>query len=362
MSEALLHVDLEKRFPDISIRARFDVSGHGATTLFGPSGCGKTTVLRCVAGLARPETARIHWGTEPWQDTQQNIFLPPQRRRTGFLFQDYALFPHLSTEQNIGYGLSGKTVARRVNEIMDRFQLTGLNRRHPRELSGGQQQRVALARAVVREPRLLLLDEPLSALDATTRQQVRGELRQILHASGVPTLLVTHDPIEAITLSDRVIVMQQGRILQDGPTEHVFNRPVDLTVANIVGIETVLTGPVDSYHEGVAEVDVGTVRLRVATREPPGNQAGLCIRAEDVLLFRGEVGRTSAQNKLQGRITNLLPEGPLVRVLMDCGFPLTALVTKQACADLALADGEVVTALIKSTAIHLIPNVPARSP
>lgn len=351
-----LSVDLEKRFPDITINARFALDGRGTTTLFGPSGCGKTTVLRCVAGLARPERARIHWGSDTWQDTEQGVFLPPQRRRTGFLFQEYALFPHLTAEQNIGYGLTGKTVSRRVNDIMDRFQISGLNRRRPAELSGGQQQRVALARAVVRNPRLLLLDEPLSALDATTRQQVRGELRKILLASQVPTLLVTHDPIEAITLSDRVIVMQQGRILQDGPTEEVFNRPADLTVADIVGIETVLSGRVLSIQDGVAEIEVGTARLRVAVREPPGSQVGLCIRAEDVLLFRGEVGRTSAQNRLEGRITALLPEGPLFRVLIDCGFPLTALVSKQACTDLALAEGETVITLIKSTAIHLISN------
>jgi len=311
-----LSASIEKRYPDITIQAQFEqaLDGYRATALFGPSGCGKTTILRSIAGLIRPEQGRIHWDDECWNDTDRGAFMPPQHRRVGLLFQDYALFPHMTVEQNIGYGLPRGTVSTQaVSEIMNRFQIAGMNRRKPSELSGGQQQRVALARAVVRRPRLLLLDEPLSALDATTRHQVRRELRDLLVAGGIPALVVTHDPIEAVTLAERIIVMDQGRILQQGAAEDVFSRPANLAVAGIVGVETVQRGE-----------------------------------------RQAEVGRTSAQNTLQGTVADLAAEGPLFRVVVECGFPLTALISKQAKQDLQLEAGQSVTALIKATAIHLI--------
>ncbi len=352
-----LHVDIEKRYPDITIRARFEQSlaGHRATALFGPSGCGKTTVLRAIAGLTSPESGRIACGNVYWNDSERGAFVAPQKREVGFLFQEYALFPHMSVERNIGYGLGRDTEAQKaVARIIARFQLTGLNTRRPHELSGGQQQRVALARAVVRRPRLLLLDEPLSALDATTRQQVRQELRDMLALGNIPALIVTHDPIEAVTLADRVIVMDRGRILQQGEAEYVFSRPADLSVARIVGVETVQRGEVLGMRDGLAEIRVGASIVRAAAREAPARHVDVCIRAEDVMLFPDEPGRTSAQNALRGRIMDLIEEGPLCRVVLDCGFPLTALISKQARTNLALAIGDTVTALIKATAIHVI--------
>ncbi len=354
-----LHVDIEKRFPDIAIRARFVQAADGfhVSALFGPSGCGKTTILRCIAGLERPEWGRVRWGDDVWSDSDRCVHVQPQRRRVGFLFQDYALFPHLNVAQNIAFGLPRNAETRKaVGEIVERFRLAGLDGRRPRELSGGQQQRVALARAVIRSPRLLLLDEPLSALDATTRQQVRGELRRMLVEGGMPTLLVTHDPIEAITLADRVLVMHEGGILQQGSTEEVFSRPANLDVAGIVGVETVQTGEVISVEKGTAGVRVGEAVLHAVIREAVGKRVDVCIRAEDVTLFRGDVGHTSAQNILNGPITSLLAEGPLVRVMIDCGFPLTALISKRAREDLQLREGEPVTALVKAAAIHVIPR------
>lgn len=356
---AELHVDLEKRFPDVAIRARFTqaVDGFRSTALFGPSGCGKTTVLRCIAGLERIQSGSVRWRDDLWSDAERRIHVQPQRRRVGFLFQDYALFPHLNVERNIAFGLpSGAETRRAVREIMERFRLGELGGRRPRELSGGQQQRAALARAVIRRPRLLMLDEPLTALDAATRQEVRGELRRLLVKGGIPTLLVTHDPIEAITLADRVLVMHEGEILQQGPTEEVFSRPANLTVAGIVGVETVQSGEVISVEKGSVRVRVNGVVLRAVVREPVGKYVDVCIRAEDVTLFRGEVGHTSAQNILEGAIISLMTEGPLVRVLIDCGFPLTALISKQARKDLQLEEGESVTALFKAAALHLIPR------
>ena len=170
--------------------------GQGVTVLFGPSGCGKTTVLRCLAGLERPEEGLIQFGEETWFDAQQGVCLSPQQRGIGLVFQDYALFPHLTVEGNVGYGLHRLSRGERrkqVGEMLDRFDLIQVARQHPRQLSGGQQQRVALARALVRRPRLLLLDEPLSALDNALREALRGELRHWLARCEIPVLLVTHD-------------------------------------------------------------------------------------------------------------------------------------------------------------------------
>ncbi len=356
---AVLHVDFEKRFPDININADFEhiSDGFRTTALFGPSGCGKTTILRCIAGLERPEKGRISWNGEAWSDPDRKIHLAPQKRRIGFLFQDYALFPHLSVRRNIGYGLpSGSSTQESIEDIMGRFKLTGMENRAPRELSGGEQQRVALARAVIRRPRLLLLDEPLSALDMTTRQMVRSELRSMLMDAGKPVLLVTHDPVEVLTLAERVLVINEGDIIQQGTTTEVFSRPVNKTVAGIVGTETVHNGEIISIRDGLADIRVGDTVVNAFAEEADGKLVDICIRAEDVSLFRGNPGRTSAQNVLDGRITELISEGPMYRVSIDCGFPLTALISKQAKEDLALTPGESVCAVIKATVVHVIPK------
>src|SRR5258706_7663540 len=195
-----LVADFEKRFPGgplVRIQLRESVDDFSLTILFGPSGSGKTTALRCLAGLERPDRGFIRFGGETWFDSERRILVPPQRRRIGYLFQDYALFPHLTIAQNIRYGLRriGKMERlRRVAEIMDLLGLHGLENRYPQQISGGQQQRVALARALVCQPRLLLLDEPLSALDVPTRGELRRQLRDWLEQLWMPGILVTHDP------------------------------------------------------------------------------------------------------------------------------------------------------------------------
>src|SRR5262245_31878197 len=219
---AELTADFEKHFQDgpvIQVALRRPADAFSLTVLFGPSGSGKSTTLRCLAGLDRPERGVIRFGDEIWFDAARGIFLPPQRRRIGYLFQDYALFPHLRVAENIGYGL-GKVAAserrKRFEEITALLGLVGLEDYYPRQLSGGQQQRVALARALVCRPRLLLLDEPLSALDAPTREQLRHELRHWLTKLAVPGIVVTHDRVETLALGDHVVVMDHGRVRQCG--------------------------------------------------------------------------------------------------------------------------------------------------
>ena len=360
-----LFADFKKHFaggPAIQVKLRRPVATFSLTVLFGPSGSGKSTTLRCLAGLERPDRGVIRFGDEIWFDAERNIFLPPQQRRIGYLFQDYALFPHLTVEQNIAYGLGKLSAAarrERIKEIMNSLALVGLEHRYPRQLSGGQQQRVALARTLVCRPRLLLLDEPLSALDAPTREQLRRELRQWLVELQIPTVLVTHDRIEALALGDYLAIFHAGQLCQSGPVQDVFSAPADLNVARIIGVDTIEQGRIVKISDGLATIAIGQKQL--VALAPPADNGGtetevyVCIHAEDVTLEVGtDLPKTSARNHLVGRIRSLDHEGPIVRVNLDCGFPVKALITNQACRNMGLQEEGEVVALIKATAIHVI--------
>ena len=357
-----LSAEGERRFPGAGrVEARFDIpcQGFSVTVLFGPSGSGKTTLLRMLAGLERLDAGRILCGGETWADADRGLHRPPQARRIGLLSQGYDLFPHLDVAANLAYGLPGLAPAERqvrVAQLLALLDLQGLERRLPAQLSGGQRQRVALGRALARYPRLLLLDEPLSALDRPTQARLRRGLRDLLRHLDLPTVLVTHDRTEALQLGDRIVVMDGGRMCQAGPIREVFDRPSDPAVARILGVETVLLGRVVDARDGLATLAVGDVLLHAADPGGLGERAFLCIRGEDVLLERGDPGPSTARNRLRGWIRTLQPEGLLVRLTLDCGFPLESLVTRQACAELRLAEGEVVTALLKASALHLIPH------
>ena len=237
-----LHVALQHRFRSgFVLDVEFDhrLAQSGTTALVGASGSGKSTILRALAGLERLDRGQILFGEAIWFDSARGIALAPQQRDIGCLFQDYALFPHLNVHSNIAFGLRGTARSerdRRVAELLDLLQLTGLERRFPRELSGGQQQRVGLARAVARRPGLLLLDEPLSALDTPTRHDLRALLRTFLVTEQIPTVLVTHDPTDVRTLSDQVVVLDQGQILQAGPTADVLQFPASPQVQRLLAI------------------------------------------------------------------------------------------------------------------------------
>ena len=375
---AKLVADFEKRFPGgplVRATLRLREQTGPVTVLFGPSGSGKTTILRCLAGLERPDRGQVRFGDETWFDSARGTDWAPQRRGVGYVFQEYALFPHLSVAGNIGYGLQRMPVRekrRRVAEAIRLLALEGFEGRYPTQLSGGQRQRIALARALVRQPRLLLLDEPLSALDAPSREQLRWELRRLLVNLQTPTLLVTHDRVEAIALGDWVVVLCEGKFFQEGPVADVFSRPATVEVVRIVGVETVEPGRVLATTDGLARVSVGKVELiALAPALSTSTDCYVCVRAEDVILERGDAdnapsaqvgadrsGRrmSSARNRLTGFIKGMSPEGPVVRVLVDCGFPLTALVTHQACQDLELRPGEPVNAIVKAPAVNVVPR------
>jgi len=352
-----------KRFPDGAViqgELELPAEGPSVTVLFGPSGGGKTTVLRCLAGLECPEEGEITFGEEIWFDSARGINRTPQRRGVGLVFQDYALFPHLTAEKNIGYALAGRPDEERrrlVGEMIARFELSGLASRRPRELSGGQQQRVALARALVAHPRLLLLDEPLAALDAATREELRGTLRRLLVGSGVPVLMVTHDRSDALALGDAMVVMNAGKVRQRGPVLEVFQRPADAEIARLVRVETLQPGRIEAVEDGLATVVVGAARLCAVANGLTGGEVLVSIRGEEISLVHADGGTSgSVRNRLPGRVVSVTPGSPLVRVELDAGFPLFSLITRPACEELELRPGLAVTALIKAPAIHLIPR------
>lgn len=355
-------VDITKSFPGrLTVDVRFTQALEPPTVLilFGPSGGGKTTVLRCLAGLEWPERGLIKFREDTWLDTAAGVRLPPQRRALGYMPQDYALFPTHSVAGNIAFGLGSLASVQRqarVAEVLALLQLQGIEDLRPGQLSGGQQQRVALARAIARRPRLLLLDEPLSALDVPTRSSLRGELRGLLKQLAIPSVVVTHDWEEALALGDQMAVISEGRVVQVGAPQDVFSRPLNAEVARVVGVETVVQGRIIESSNGLATVEVAGAKLVAIAVEESGPEVFVCIRAEDVVLETVGVGTTSARNHLTGTVREVNLMGALVRVTIDCGFALSAIVTRSALEDLHLESGSPVVAAVKAGAVHLVPR------
>jgi molybdate transport system ATP-binding protein len=294
----MIAIDVSKRFPgftlEVSWRARARVTG-----LFGPSGAGKTATLDCLAGLSRPERGRIVVNDRVLFDSAAGIDLPPRQRRLGYVFQGYALFPHLTAAENVAYGLHDRPREerrRRTAEVLERLGLGALARRRPAELSGGQRQRVALGRALAPEPALLLLDEPFSALDAPLRRVLREELSAVLRDWGTAAVVVTHDFTEAYRLADHIVVYDRGRVVQAAPRAELLWQPASETVAGIMGIRNVLHGTVLK-----ATPDRIQLRWRGYTLEavnsptrsylpPPDSPIAFFIRPEYVRLIRKDRG------------------------------------------------------------------------
>lgn len=347
--------------PVVAVQEWRAAQSAGVTVLFGPSGSGKTTLLRCLAGLDTPRQGHIRFNDAIWFDADRKINLPPRERQIGFVPQNYALFPHLTVFENITYGVQHLSMSERTKRLATLLQwldLNGLEQRRPLELSGGQQQRVALARAVIRQPRLLLLDEPLSALDAPTRARVRAELRNLLRQLQIPAIVVTHDRLEAVALGDELVILHEGRIVQQGPVHEVFSRPANLAAAGVVTVETIQPGRVSQISEGLATVAVGSISLiGLAENLPPTTTSvHVCIRAEDVILTRNAMSNSSPRNRLSATVRALSSEGPMIRIDLDCGFPLVALLTRQAGDELELAPGAAISVMLKAHHVHLIPR------
>ena len=352
----MLAVDVRDRLGDLALEASF-TAGAGCLVLAGPSGAGKSTLLRIAAGLRRPAAGTVRCGDDVWLDTGAGVDRPPEERRCGVVFQHYALFPHLRAWENVAFPLTGDRRARRerAHELLGRFGLSDRAGARPAELSGGERQRVALARALARASGdgVLLLDEPLSALDAGTRAAATGRLREALAQSGLPAVLVTHDFAEAALLGDEVAVLDHGRIVQRGTAAALAAAPASAFVARFAGA-VVLTG-MARPGSGLTEVALdggGTIAAADAATGP----VAAIVFPWEIGLEPAETAATggSARNRLQARVQSVTALGGRVRVGLDAGQPLSAEVTAAAAAELALAPGAPVTATWKATATRLV--------
>ena len=355
----MLHAEIAKTFPSgTRVKAALNLpAGRSVTVLFGPSGAGKTTVLRCLAGLEQLTSGRIEFRNQVWADAAARKHVPAQKRSIGYLFQDYALFPHLNIRENIGFGLHHLNLSTRNNRVRETavsLQIQDLLERMPVELSGGQQQRAALARVLVREPDLLLLDEPLSALDGMARDHVRGELASLLRRLQIPAIVVTHDWIDALSLGDRLHVMYAGEVLQEGTPQEIFAVPRHAEVAAAVGMENLIPGRVKERSGDVAVIQVGNAEIFAVDPRDGQPEYFVCIRGENITLETGRASQSSARNHLRGVVSDIVPAGSLLKVIVDVGFEATALVTRQAVMDMALEKGKEVYAAFKASAVHLI--------
>jgi len=334
------------------------VAAGECLALAGPSGAGKTSVLRTVAGLLRPASGRVACGGEAWLDTGAGVDLPPERRRCGYLFQEYALFGHLSAWRNVAYALHETPRAEREDRaraLLDRFGLGPLADARPGTLSGGERQRVALARALARRPAALLLDEPLAALDARTGASAARELGGVIRDAGVPVLLVTHDFAEAALLGDRVAVMDGGRVLQEGTASGLAAAPASAFVADFSGA-VVLTGEARRGEDGVTLVALDGGGELAALEGEPGAVAVSVYPWEIALARPGEVPRDSARNHLDVEVLSVTTVGTRVRVGLAAPQPLTAELSEASARELGLARGVRAVASFKAAATRVLPR------
>ncbi|MBX3358697.1 MAG: ABC transporter ATP-binding protein [Phycisphaeraceae bacterium] len=360
-----LLIDIHRAYPaGPTVRAAVAIPLRQSpiTALLGPSGSGKTTILRCLAGLDTAADGTIRCGAQTWFDSRAGLSLPPQQRDLGYVPQEPSLFPHLSVRRNIQYpirDLPRPERRKRTDLLLDALTLSGLERRRPSELSGGQRQRVALARALAAKPRLLLLDEPLSSLDAAARDQLRRDLRGIILLSRTPALVVTHDRLEALALADYAVALAPdgAGVVDSGPIAEAFSRLQDAAFPEPLGLETVLEARVERVRDGLADVAVGRTTLSALAPTLYSGAALVRIRAADVILTdSSELGHDSARNRLPATVRSIEPAGPLAIVRVDCGFALAAIITLASVADLGLAPGSRAAVLVKAPSVHVIPR------
>ena len=335
--------------------------------LVGPSGSGKSTLLRCIAGLHTPMEGRIACDGEAWFDAGSRVNLSTARRRIGMVFQHYALFPHLAALENVREGMDdpgGPGSRERGRELLRKVHLDGLEMRKPHQLSGGQQQRVAVARALARDPQALLLDEPFSAVDRSTREKLYGELAELRRELKMPVVLVTHDLEEAAMLADRVSILSRGKTLQTAPPLEVMERPASVEVARLVGLRNVFEGRVLSHHRdrGTTVMEWNGRRLDVRLQEgfPAGARVAWVLPAAGVLLMpRDRPPEGSRDNIVEGTVGRVVTLGSRVRVPVYVHGTdealLTTTVPRHLAESYALAEGRPLSLRLRGGQIHLMP-------
>jgi molybdate transport system ATP-binding protein len=334
----------------------------GITILFGASGAGKTTLLNCLAGLTSPDAGHIALGDSALFDSERGTHLPVAQRGIGYVFQDLALFPHLNAEKNVQYGIakvSAQERGRRSASMLRGFRVEHVRDRLPKDISGGERQRVALARALVTEPRLLLLDEPLAALDAATKSHIVDDLRQWNEAHHIPILYVTHSREEVFALGERVLMLEHGQIIAQGTPHEVMGAPRQESVAQLLGFENIFETTVIAAHEErgtmTCRLDGSNVELETPLlRAPVGAKLFVGIRAGDILLATERPKGLSARNIFAGRLVSLSRRDVIVAARVDCGVEMEAHLTLAARDALCLSAGQTVWSIVKTHSCHLM--------
>ena len=366
-SGAALSIRVAQDAP-IPLDARIECAAGELLALVGPSGSGKTTILRCIAGLVHPSDGRIVCGGETWLDTSRNLYLPPQRRTVGIVFQDYALFPHMTAIENVMAAMSHVPAAMRVKraqELLALVHLSGLEDRRPAQLSGGQQQRVALARALARDPNVLLLDEPFSAVDQVTRRRLQCELAQLRRAIRVPIILVTHDLEEAALLADRMCILHHGRTLQTAPPAELLARPASPLVARLLDLRNVFDGRIERHAPETGTTWITWQGHMLETPYRPelgeGRSVSWMIPAASVVLHRRDrPSRGERENPVAGTVVEMFALGETATVLIRVDGTDDAVLSLSVPTHVARRNGldigiPVRVSLLKD-AIHLMPQ------
>ena len=338
----------------------------GFTMLLGPSGCGKTTLLNCVAGFVRPDSGRITLGQQVLFDSNSRVDVPVPERHFGYMFQNLALFPHLTVEQNVQYGLVKLAAAERrarMIAMLESFRIPHLAARKPSQISGGERQRVALARSLVTDPTMLLLDEPLSALDAASKSKILDDLRDWNTAHRIPILYVTHSPQEAFAVGEHVVTLESGRILAEGTPQDVLSKPRQETIAQIVGFENIFDAMVRSVDEAhgtmICQLESSSTHLEVPLgRTEPGGGVRIAIRAGDIILATEQPHGLSARNTLQGRILSMRREGVTIIAMVEASQTFEVHLTPASADDLKLKEGAQVWMVVKTYSCNLVQPSP----
>jgi molybdate transport system ATP-binding protein len=369
VEHAGLVVRLEQARP-ISLDVDFICAPGELLALVGPSGSGKTTILRAIAGLYRPRRGEVQVTGTVWLDTKGGVDLSPRSRRVGFVFQDYALFPHMSALANVAAAL-GHLPRRerhgRARALLELVHLAGLEDRRPHELSGGQRQRVAVARALARDPAVLLLDEPFSAVDQVTRRRLQRELVLLRRSIGIPMILVTHDLGEAAALADRLCVLHQGTTLQTGSPQEVLNRPASPLVARLVDLGNVFDGEVVEHRPEQGFTILRWLGMRLEARHTPGFDAGESVAwvippAFIVMHRRDRPSKGERENAVRGRVSELVTLGETTSVQMrlevDPATTLHFTISTHAARRNGLAPDVPLTVSLLAEGIHLMPPEP----
>jgi molybdate transport system ATP-binding protein len=332
--------------------------GNEIIVLFGPSGAGKTLTLECVAGLVVPDKGCINVNGITYFDSEKSINISPQKRNTGYLFQNYALFPHLTVSENILFGLRARNNAElKMEEMLDVFEIHGLEKRYPSQLSGGQRQRVALARALITRPRILLLDEPFSSLDDIVRIRLRRDLKKIREIIKIPIILITHSPGEAYAMADTLIVYRYGGIEQIGPPKEIFSKPINENVAKLVGMNNIFKGKI---------LDIRTDEVTIQSHEKIiapgmeglhiGEEVTWCIRPDQVMVVREDrpLGKAIASNVFSGKITEIISNAATYLLYINGDFELEIEIPSHAFEKLGLEEGQIIRVSLKKSAIHIM--------